>query len=186
MAAKNLVKLAKSTNKNNATVQEKKTVTPTEKKPSNPKEERDLKAKQRVDDLLKDVPLTINELNSKNDNSGLSGSSNKTPELTSEWLEEQVGLLSTDVETLRSELGKAKADYKKIFDENQQLRGGANVNDSVIKSKIVELFNELQGNYMSMGKNPINGAPNFIISPAAFMNRMILFFPFLQGEKKFM
>ena len=69
MAAKNLVKLAKSTNKNNATVQEKKTVTPTEKKPSNPKEERDLKAKQRVDDLLKDVPLTINELNANKNSS---------------------------------------------------------------------------------------------------------------------
>ena len=58
-------------------------------------------------------------------------------------------------------------------------------NDGQIKNSVVKLFNEIQENYFSMGKNPHTGQPNLIIPPIAFMNRMIQFFPFLDNEKKF-
>jgi hypothetical protein len=174
----NLVKLAKGNRKNSTTPVAKKPVVVKEvEKPKTPEEVRDFKAKQRVEELLSGVELTpkkeeLLELESEEPKEGV------------DWLEEQVSLLSEQNEHLRSELSVTKADYAKLFDDMQRLKSGGNVDDGT-KTKVVELFNELQNAHLTMGYNPSTNAPNLIIAPVAFMNRLIMFFPFLQGLKRF-
>jgi hypothetical protein len=147
-----------------------------EEKIISPAEERDLKAKQKVEELLQDVQLT---------------SEKKEEELLEvdeepkgiEWLEEQIQLLSNANENLKSELTLAKDDYVRIFEENQHLKDG--VGDGAIKLKIIELFNELQNNHNQLGTDPISGIGNFRIYCPGFLNRLILFFPFLENIRRF-
>ena len=49
---------------------------------------------------------------------------------------------------------------------------------------LYKLFNEIQDNYISM-YNPATGKSGLVIAPIAFMNRLIMFFPFLESEKKY-
>ena len=50
--------------------------------------------------------------------------------------------------------------------------------DGQLQVKVIELFNEIQAQYLSLGNN-------LIIYPAAFLNRLIKFFPFLDGHRRF-
>lgn len=140
-----------------------------ETKPVNPAEERDLKAKQKVEELLKDVKLT------DKGEDDLLVVDNQGDTKSAEWLQEQTSLLSKEVERLRVELAEAKELNKK--NENS---GG---NDQ-LKNTVIRLFNELQDNHIRAGYDQY-GNPNFIIRPIAFMNRMVMFFPFLEDVKKF-
>ena len=160
MAQKNLFKLAKGSVK----TPEKEDVKPV----LTPEEERDLKAKQKVKELLQDVPMTIAEKEELLE-------IESTPKKEGEWLEEQVNLLSEQVETLRNELAQSKEDYQKIFTEYQYVK---NNDDSELKPIIIRLFNEIQDNHISMGRN-------FIIHPPSFLERLIMFFPFLAKEKRY-
>jgi len=141
-------------------------------KPPTAEEERNLKAKAKVEELLSDVKLTPD---SKDDLLELAP---EEEEKGSDWLQEQVALLSSENEALKIELKTAKEDYARIF-----AKGGGQ-SDSEFKETIVKVFHELQSNYLNMGMSP-SGEPNFRIAPAAFINRLIVFFPFLQKEKKF-
>ena len=111
MAKSNLVKLAKGGGKK-ATAE--KPVEKVVEKTLTPEEERDLKAKQKVTELLKDVDLTApkkeDDLLEVDNDAVKSG----------EWLEEQVTLLSEKNEILRTELAQAKEDYAKLFQQLQK------------------------------------------------------------------
>jgi len=181
MAKSNLIKLAKGTTKKAepAKKAEKKEV----EKPLTPAEERDLKAKAKVEELLQDVSLVPQ---SKEEDKGDETLIELDEVKGTDWLTEQVTALNAENDLLKADLAIAKEDYRRIFEENQRIKSGAGISDDgEIKTKVVELFNELQNNYISMGVNQMTGAPNFIIRPVGFMNRMIVFFPFLQKIKKF-
>jgi len=173
----NLVALAKGTGRKSAAAA-KKPVAKTVEKPKTAEEERDLKAKAKVEELLHDVELTpqkeeLLELD-------------ETPKEGQEWLEEQVSALTEANDAMKAELTLAKEDYRRIFEENQKLKTGAGIQDEgVVKTNITKLFVELQDAFVAMGKNPNTGAPNLIIYPVAFLNKLLVFFPFLKEHKKF-
>jgi len=94
-----------------------------------------------------------------------------------EWLEEQVTLLNQKNEALTAEL-----DVVKI--ENQTLKASGGSNDGNVSKLVVDLFNELQENFVKMGVDN-RGIGNFRIYTPGFLNRMIKFFPFLEQHKRY-
>lgn len=149
----------------------------TAKKPAEPKltpeQERDLKAKQRVEELLKDADLTppngddnLLELVDEND------TETKEEPKGVEWLEEQIQIL---------------VDRNKVLEvENEQLKQSGGVDTQGVKESVVRLFDELQGNYLKMGPHPtIPNRGSFVIYTPGFLNRMIKFFPFLEDFRRF-
>lgn len=176
--ANNLLKLAKKNGGDNKSTTAKKSTEIMDEKPISPTEERDMKAKQKVRELLKDVNLKpetkeeIFELEQEK--------SEKPDEKSIEWLQEQVSLLSEECERLKTELKIVNENYAKIFTEYQKLKNSSTIvgNDANIKMNLIRIFNELQSNHLSLGNN-------FIIYPVAFMNRLIMFFPFLNEHKRF-
>ncbi len=186
MAAKkdNLVKLAKGGKKETPkppAVKKEEVKVP--EKVLTPEEERDLKAKAKVDELLDGIKLTPDTEEKKEELLEMDGGEDEEPKGV-EWLEEQLSRLTHENEKLKAEAELAKADYSKLFNAFQQQKNAVQLNDNpngvdtLLKSKITQLFNELQANYLSLGRN-------FIIVPPAFMNRLILFFPFLEEHKRF-
>jgi uncharacterized small protein (DUF1192 family) len=182
---KSLLKLAKRNKEVSSTKKKENIIV----NPITPEEERDLKAKETVNELLKDVNLNLDKNNEIiNTSSNIGTKENKSGV---EWLEEQVALLSEENERLHNEAIQAKDDYRKIFDDYQRIKNKGSVilnennDDNIIKSTVIKLFNEIQANYFNMGMNQRTGQPNLILPPVAFMNRMIMFFPFLIDEKKF-
>lgn len=148
-----------------------------------PEEERDIKAKETVKSLLDGVELDIVPKEKKEDEL-LEVDSSTTQ--NSEWLQEQVALLASENELLKHDFAVAKSDYQRIFAENQAVKSSAGIqSDDDMKNGLLTVFHELQSQYM---KNPgftPYGTPNFVIVPAAFINRLIVFFPFLAKEKRF-
>lgn len=177
-AKKNVVNLAKSTPKKSAgsksTAKKTTAAKPAANKPEPTKEElRDQKAKETVSKLLEDSPLTT--LDKKEELLEL----DETPDEPKgvEWLEEQITLLSEKNKALAAELEVVKI-------ENQQLRTTGNSGDGNVKNVVIQLFNELQENYIKMGVNH-EGIGNFRIYTPGFLNRMIKFFPFLEEVKRY-
>lgn len=177
MAKKSLVKLAKGDGES------KKKVITTKKsvkkeKVLTPAEERDLKVKAKVDELLEGSELLSPPKENSEELLEINNEANKS----FEWLEEQVTLLSDENTKLKGELEIAKSDYNKLFSELQKGRQGIVLTnpegDAAIKATLVKLFNEIQANHLALGRN-------FVIVPPAFLNRLIMFFPFLQDEKRF-
>ena len=142
-----------------------------------PAEERDQKAKATVKELLKDSPITT----PPQDDLLILDESDKEPKGV-EWLEEQVTLQSTEIERLRVELATEKQNNVTL---QEQVAKGGGVSDSELQKNVTTIFNELQTNYLKMGRNQQTNQPNLVIPPAAFMNRLIMFFPFLKGLKRF-
>lgn len=174
-----LIKLATGGNKK--TVPVKKAVAKVAEKVLTPEEARDVKAKEKVKELLEGVNLSLKPVNKEDELFEI-----ENEPKGSEWLQEQVSLLASENQNLKNELEVAKESYTRIFTEFQNIKGGAGiVDDGVLKSQVVKLFHEIQSNYVNMGKNQYTGEPYFRIVPGAFLNRMIQFFPFLQQEKKF-
>jgi hypothetical protein len=157
-------------------------------KPKTPAEERDIKAKQKVQELLKDVDLTLDKSTETGDELLEVNETERPVDVSLEWLEEQITSLNEVNEGLRIEIAQVKEDYRRIFDENQRIKNGAGItmnnDDSALKQTVSKLFNEIQTNYLAMGKD-VNGFPNLVLPPVAFMNRLIMFFPFLQNEKRY-
>jgi len=178
--AKNLMNLAKGGKK---TSPAKKVVEKKVEKPITPAEERDIKAKARVEELLEGVQLTPEK---KEDLLELEPA--ETPKEGAEWLEEQVTLLTEQNELLRSELSLAKQDYERILIENQHIKTGVfgvSPSDGAVKAKVIELFEEIQNNHISLGVDPITNIGNFRIYCPGFLNRLITFFPFLAERKRY-
>ena len=147
-----------------------------------PEEERDLKAKEKVKELLKDVDLNPDK---KDETIELDEDAEVDEPVGVDWLEEQITLLTEQNSALKAELELTKADYSKIYIENQRLKNSGVVGDDKTREIVVNLFNEIQAHYFQSGFHPVTGAPNLILYPVAFMNRMIMFFPFLSQYKKF-
>lgn len=179
MAKKNLASIAKSGKSKTTTksTQKNKTGKKVEKKTSTPEEERDLKAKQTVEKLLEGI-----ELKPKKDGDTVEVETTTKKE-GKEWLEEQVGLLSEQVEKLRGELVKSKEDYTKIYDELQSKKSGSNnmLNDTLIEN-VLTIFNELQANLL--GRNP-ERTPHDIVKIDYLLKQMLQLFPFTEQNKKF-
>ena len=174
----NLVKLAKG-NKETPIAPAVKEEVKVPEKVLTPEEERDLKTKAKVDELLDGVKLTL-EPEKKDDL--LEVIEDDEPKGV-EWLEEQMTRLTEENEKLKSEAALAKEDYSHLFTSFQELKNGVVLapnmdTDTLLKTKLVQLFNELQANHLAIGHN-------FVIVPVAFMNRLILFFPFLEEHKRF-
>jgi hypothetical protein len=179
---KSLLKLAKGDGKK---APAKKSGVAKAKKPEvklTPEEERDLKAKAKVKELLEGVSL---EPPKKDDEEPLL-EINSEEQKGTDWLQEQVAALSSENQLLKVDLAAAKDDYLKIFAENKRLKEGAGIQDeSAFKTAITTVFHEIQSNYLKNPGNTQYGTPNFVIVPAAFLNRLIMYFPFLQQEKRF-
>lgn len=141
-------------------------------------DDKKLKVKRKIDEILKDIELEpkLKEKIMDIDTEHKDGI---------EWLEEQLNLSTELNDKLRSELGDARDDYKKIYEENQRLKSGdvSVVNESAVVNNIKNLFLEIQDNYYKMGFNQY-GKSNLIISPHNFMERLVMFFPFLKELKK--
>lgn len=180
MAKSSLVKLATGGKKTTPVKKEEKKVV---EKKLTPDEERDLKAKERVKELLQGVDLSLEK---KNEDELLEMDEPQTMVEGKDWLQEQVSLLASENELLKIDLANAKEGYAKMFEELQKVKanGGAQ-GDSELMKGILTIFHELQSNYVKNPGNRQDGIPNFVIVPPAFLNRLIMFFPFLQQEKRF-
>lgn len=101
------------------------------------------------------------------------------------WLQEQVELLTAENEQLRADLEQLNDYYNPNPNgpQNDLYKPTSTHNDSNVG--VINLFNEIQTNLISMGINQQTGMPNLIIAPINFLNRMIAFFPFLENEKRF-
>jgi hypothetical protein len=178
----NLVKLAKGKKETPVAPVVKKEEVKALEKVLTPEEERDLKTKAKVDELLDGVKLTLEPEVKKDDLLEVVEDDDEPKGV--EWLEEQMSRLTEENEKLKAEANLAKEDYSKLFIAFQQQKNGVVLNDSpnasdtLLKTKIVQLFNEIQANHLALGHN-------FIIVPVAFLNRLILFFPFLDDQKRF-
>jgi len=175
----NLVKLAKGGKKVTPKSPAVKKEVNVPKKVLTPEEERDLKAKAKVDELLDGIKLTPDTEEKKEDLFEVEDEPKGV-----EWLEEQMSRITEENEKLKAEANLAKEDYQHLFATLQQqknavvLNDNPNASDTPLKAKVIELFSEIQANHLSLGHN-------FVIVPVAFMNRLILFFPFLEDQKRF-
>ncbi len=149
-------------------------------KPKTPEEERDLKVKETVNSLLQDVNLNPKDKELLDIVPIEVQTPVSDPEMTSgkDWLREQLELLTSENESLRIELDEAKENYNKILNENLKLKERPNINLGETDKNLIRLFNELQDNHLKLQEN-------FVIVPVAFMNRLIMFFPFLREFKKY-
>ena len=147
-------------------------------------EERDLKAKEVVKELLSDSEVDLTLTPKPKDD--LLEVEEQEPTGNDIWLQEQVAALTSENEVLRGELEVMRVDFQKMLNENQRIKSGAGVqNDGELKNGILTIFHEIQSNYLkNPGLTPY-GTPNFVIVPPAFLNRLIVYFPFLQNEKRF-
>jgi hypothetical protein len=180
---KGLVNLALGGNKKTTPAKKKEVVV---EKKLTPEEERDLKAKETVKELLSDVDLSITTKPKEDDLLEVDDTAPNPPNGNNVWLQEQVAALTSENELLKGELAVAKGDYQRIFNENMRIKAGEGLqNVDELKRGVLTVFHEIQSQYM---KNPgftPYGTPNFVIVPAAFLNRLIVFFPFLAKEKRF-
>jgi len=142
-------------------------------KPKTPEEERDIKAKQRVEELLNGVDLMP-----KKEEELLEVI--EQPKEGLEWLEEQVSLLSEQNEALRAELGVAKADYSRLY-ESQRGGGGVNPNETLHQNVLI-MFNELQINMLGHNQER---TPWSTVNVIYLLNQMLSLFPFTEKYKKF-
>ena len=180
-STKQLVNLAKGGGKKAAPVK-KEEVVPAEVILTK-EEERDLKAKEVVKELLSDTDVDLT-LTAKPKEDLLEVE--QEPTGGDIWLQEQVAALTSENQLLKGEIEVMRTDYQKMLNENQRIKSGAGVqNDGELKNGILTIFHEIQSNYLkNPGLTPY-GTPNFVIVPPAFLNRLIVYFPFLQNEKRF-
>ena len=92
-----------------------------------------------------------------------------------EWLSDELDRSTQENNELKKELNLYKEELKRVMGENNI---DDNRSNQIIKRQVIELFSELQTNYIKLGRNLIINPPNFI-------NRMIKFFPFLEEYKTF-
>jgi hypothetical protein len=170
---KNVIGIAKGTSGTRKKISTRKPVArKTTRKPATkkltPEQERDLKAKQKVEELLKDAELTPKK---ENDLLELDEDEKIDEPKGVEWLEEQVQTLIDENKALKA--------------ENQALMEDGNVGSDKMLEAVVTLFDEIQNNHIKLGTDPKTGLGNFRIYCPGFLNRMIKFFPFLNDYKKY-
>jgi predicted transcriptional regulator len=171
MSTKNLARLAKG---NKKPIVQEKTVTKTVEKPKTPEEERDMKAKQKVEELLQGVEFTPKKEEPVETVVAKSGK---------EWLEEQVTLLSEQTEKLRIELAQSKEDYTKLYGEYQAKRGTSKdlLNETLVQNVLI-MFNELQSNFTGVNQERV---AHDIVKIEYLLKQMLLLFPFTEQYRRF-
>jgi hypothetical protein len=175
---KSLVSLAKGNTKS-TTVAKK----PAAQKKLSASEERDLKAKQKVEELLHDVPLSpkketeVLELDEGESTEGIK---------SVDWLSEQVAALTAENNVLKTDLDTTKQDYKRIFEENQKLKSGVGVNapadDSNQNQAVFALFNELQAEYLRYPPEVMNKTS---VNVRYLLDKIVNLFPVARKLKKY-
>ena len=177
MAKSNLIKLAKGEEKKTKNPVTKKPVEKVVEKQLTQAEERDIKAKETVDKLLDGVDLLP-----KKDDELLEMETEQPKSI--DWLTEQIAALTTENELLKSELAVAKADYVKIFDENQRIKNMVTANPAVgdFDDKVLALFNELQNQYLKYPPAVMNETQ---VNVRYVLNKMCELFPFVNRMKRF-
>jgi len=144
-----------------------------------PEEERDIRAKLTVEKLLEGTSLIPKEKEKL-----IEIDTEVIQPEGAEWLQEQVGLLSSENENLRIELATARDNYSKILGESQRIKGN-NPNEllnETITQNILTLFNELQNNLL--GHNAERTVWTTANIPV-LLKKMLLMFPFTADIKKF-
>lgn len=116
----------------------------------------DVKSKEKINKLLEEVDQGIlkkdEDIIMVDEDKKSSSKSN-----SNDWLEEQVSKLSDDNERLRIETAEAKENYRKLFEQYENLKSGGQgvkselIPDSLMKNKIIDLFTEFQNNFI--GRN---------------------------------
>ncbi|MFW5847572.1 MAG: hypothetical protein ACOCVF_01450 [bacterium] len=156
--------------------------------PQKTKEEKidkDTLAKQKVDELLKDVPLP------KKDKEKLASKLEEQQEKrTTKWLEDQLDVLQKENDQLKKEAEIAKEDYKKLYNQFQNKTDNSPkslvVDDSQLKNKILSLFQKFERQYL--GVNPERTQYQFIKmttpSNSGLLDEFLKAFPFIAEAKK--
>lgn len=145
-------------------------------KPKTPDEVRNDLAKQKVEQLLADVPTLITKVEEPQEVV-------KEPVQGIEWLEEQVETLTTENEQLKLELDDAKANYSRLYEDFQKKLGSGNqMLDATIETNIITMFNELQGNMLGLNRER---TPWAIVNISYLLKQMLAMFPFTEQYKKF-
>lgn len=169
----NLVNLAKGGGKKSPPPAVKKPEVKVVEKLKTPEEERDIKAKQRVEELLNGVDLMPKKEEELFEI--------VEPKEGLEWLEEQVSLLSEQNEALRSELGVAKADYSRLYESQRGGSGNSGQNETILQNVLI-MFNELQNNMLGHNQERTSWST---VNVVHVLNQMISLFPFTEKYKKF-
>ena len=172
---KKLIILAKGDSKKSTSVAKKPEVVVVKEKILSQEEERDIKAKKRVEELLKNTNLIPTE---KKEELFEISPTTESKEGTI-WLEEQITLLSSENEALKIELATAKEDYVKIFARSNNSNEFSN---ETINQNILLLFNELQNNLL--GNNPQRTVWT-TVSIKHILNQMLAMFPFTAQNKRY-
>jgi len=182
----NLVNLAKGGGKKTTPVTTKKPVVkPVVKvveKPKTKEEVRDEKAIETVEKLLQGVELTP-----KIEVEVEVPSNEPKEEMSNEWLEEQLTIISEENQLLKSELTQAKDDYSRLY--NQFQNGDVitnsnpdNLNDETYKQNILFMFNELQANFLGMNQERNRYS---IVNIDYMLKQFMSLFPFTEQYRKF-
>jgi hypothetical protein len=87
-----------------------------------------------------------------------------------DWLGDELDRVTQENNELKVELKKTREALNMALNNGG---GGNNASDVIVKKKVIELFTELQHNYMTLGSNLVINPPNFIA-------RLVRFFPFLE------
>ncbi|NJO59677.1 MAG: hypothetical protein HC836_15640 [Richelia sp. RM2_1_2] len=116
--------------------------------------DKDAIARERVEQLLSDVPTTLTK--SKSNDSEESEDALESLEKTKSngWLESQLSALNERNEALEAELHDAKESFKKLSADFSEYRKKAGLpqTDSELQVKIVSLFKKFERQYK--GENP--------------------------------
>lgn len=160
-----------------------------------PEEERKIKIKETVDSLLDNVDLT-NPHETRTPTVTTTEVVSTVQRENTSWLEEQINKLTVDNEALSAELLQVQNAYDKLYGNMQQYSQTGmmpqGMDQDSLKPLVIGLFNEIQGNMLSMGvaQQPFNrlvsvGESLLVIHPLQFLNRMVQLWPFLANERKF-
>jgi hypothetical protein len=147
-------------------------------------DDKDQKAKETVENLLKDVPMDLKKQEL------LELDEDATDEKSVEWLTEQLSTLGEENEKLRERTATAEGNYEKLFKDYQKLKeskpveegGEALVPDSLIKRNVLALFEEVQRNMLGMNQNR---TPYKNMSTRHLLMKMLNLFPFTKDIQKF-
>lgn len=141
--------------------------------PPTPAELRAEKAKKKVEEVLDDS-IILNGIK-PNESENVAEEVVVEEPKGVEWLEEQIQILTETNTHLIAENAALKNNNNGAIE---------NPNGSQNDAMVIQLFNELQENYIGRGLD-MNGNPLFQIYPLAFMNRLIKFFPYLADHKRY-
>jgi len=144
--------------------------------------EKESEIKNKVNKLIEHVDLLKNNIgtgkSNTDENLDESKKNDESPELKKDktiiWYEEQLNDMYAKYELLQKENEVLKI---------QQGNGNTSLdsestNDKKVRETVLVLFEEIQTGYMNLGRN-------FIIYPKGFLERLIMFFPFLSNYRKF-